>query len=179
MDNGGQESEVNKTNGHSTTGVPSGKPPEKHATTPVPNQPDLVITSRGKVVNKKGFQNLRRGGGDSKAMNEAKLEKRKQELPNLGEALIRVLSEEKDGKQALDIILQAMRSRATRGSEKAADLLLTRAYGASVMRLEDPLPLPVESISGFSIDIVDETKDQTKPKARKSSRTSKKRRRAK
>jgi hypothetical protein len=50
-------------------------------------------------------------------------------LPGLAELLAEVLAEEKDGLPAAKVILMALRSRATKGDVKAAELLMNRAYG--------------------------------------------------
>jgi len=116
----------------------------------LPGNDDMVITSRGKVVPKSQLEGLRIGG------KEGNKSKTGQGLPDLEQALVRVLSEEKNGRQALDAILEAMRSKATRGGERAAELLLTRAYGAAMLRLGDEAFIPVEPITGFTIDIAQE-----------------------
>jgi thioredoxin-like negative regulator of GroEL len=51
--------------------------------------------------------------------------------PDIGVALAKVLSEEKDGKTALDAILMALRSKAAKGDVRAAELLMDRAFGKS------------------------------------------------
>ena len=50
-------------------------------------------------------------------------------LPNLKEAIAKVLTEEKDGKQALEIILKALRAKAAKGDIRAAQELFDRGYG--------------------------------------------------
>jgi len=119
---------------------------------PVPGNDNLIITSRGKTADKRRMQNLKQGGSPGRGGKNGE-----KKLPDLNEALIRVLSEEKDGKQALEIILQSMRAKATRGSEKAADLLLNRAYGSHLMRLDEGMIIqPTEPITGFNINTAHE-----------------------
>jgi hypothetical protein len=50
-------------------------------------------------------------------------------LPDLNEALAKYLSEEKEGKTALEAVLMKLRQMATAGNLKAAEMLLDRAYG--------------------------------------------------
>jgi len=50
-------------------------------------------------------------------------------LPHLEKLLANVLGEEKDGKTAAEAILMALRSKATRGDVRAAEVLLERAFG--------------------------------------------------
>jgi alkylation response protein AidB-like acyl-CoA dehydrogenase len=49
-------------------------------------------------------------------------------LPDLKEAMAKVLGEEKDGRTALEAILAALRLKAARGDAKAAELLLKYTY---------------------------------------------------
>lgn len=53
-------------------------------------------------------------------------------MPNIKEALMLVLSEEKEGKIALEVILKALRSKAMKGDVRAAQELLDRAYGKAM-----------------------------------------------
>ena len=50
-------------------------------------------------------------------------------LPHLEELLANVLGQEKDGITAAEAILMALRSKATRGDVRAAEVLLERAFG--------------------------------------------------
>lgn len=54
---------------------------------------------------------------------------RPKKLPHLDELLANVLGEEKDGKTAAEVILMALRSKATKGDVRAAEVLLERAFG--------------------------------------------------
>jgi len=49
-------------------------------------------------------------------------------LPSLQEEMAKLLSEEKEGLNALSIILQILRREATKGNIRAIELLLKRAY---------------------------------------------------
>jgi hypothetical protein len=49
-------------------------------------------------------------------------------LPDLKEAMAKILGEEKDGKIALEAILAGLRAKAVRGDARAAELLLKYTY---------------------------------------------------
>ena len=50
-------------------------------------------------------------------------------LPDIREALAKVLADEKDGVTALEATLKALRAKAIRGDVRAAEALLDRAFG--------------------------------------------------
>ena len=52
-------------------------------------------------------------------------------LPDISEALKKVLNEEKDGIKALDAVLKSLRNKAIKGDVRAIQELLDRAYGKS------------------------------------------------
>ena len=52
-------------------------------------------------------------------------------LPDLSQAIAKVLAEEKDGMTALDAILAALRAKAAKGDVRAAQELLDRGFGKS------------------------------------------------
>jgi hypothetical protein len=52
-------------------------------------------------------------------------------LPDLSEAIARVLADEKDGKTALEAVLMALRAKAVKGDVRAAQELLDRGFGKS------------------------------------------------
>jgi hypothetical protein len=52
-------------------------------------------------------------------------------LPDIREAMARLLSDEKDGAVALDTMLAALRMKAESGDVRAAEVLLDRAFGKS------------------------------------------------
>ena len=57
-------------------------------------------------------------------------------LPDLREAMARVLAEEKDGLVALDAILKALRAKAIKGDVRAAQELLDRGFGKSKQQID-------------------------------------------
>jgi hypothetical protein len=57
-------------------------------------------------------------------------------LPDLKEAMAKLLNEEKDGKTALDAILAALRAKAAKGDVRAAQELLDRGFGRSKQTIE-------------------------------------------
>ena len=58
-------------------------------------------------------------------------------LPDLKEAIAKVLGEEKDGNSALEAILKAQRLKAAKGDTRAAEFLLDRGYGKAKQVIED------------------------------------------
>lgn len=50
-------------------------------------------------------------------------------LPDISEALAKILADEKDGRTALEQTLLALRAKAVRGDIRAAEALLDRAFG--------------------------------------------------
>jgi len=82
--------------------------------------------------------------------------KGKVKLPDIREALAKVLAEEKDGVTALEATLAALRAKATKGDIRAAEALLDRAFGKprqSIDHTSDGKPLP----SSIRIELVDPT----------------------
>jgi hypothetical protein len=57
-------------------------------------------------------------------------------LPDLKEAIAKILAEDKDGKTALDAILAALRAKAAKGDVRAAQELLDRGFGRSKQTIE-------------------------------------------
>jgi hypothetical protein len=77
-------------------------------------------------------------------------------LPDIREALAKVLAEESNGKTALEMTLNALRMKAVRGDIRAAEALLDRAFGKprqSIDHTSDGKPLP----SSIRIELVDPT----------------------
>lgn len=77
-------------------------------------------------------------------------------MPDIREALVKILAEEKDGYTALDAILAQLRAKAAKGDIKAAEVLLDRAYGKarqtidgniSVRKLEEMTDAELEAIA--------------------------------
>lgn len=54
---------------------------------------------------------------------------RPKKIPELDKLLAEVLGEKKDGIEAAQAILMALRAKATKGDVRAAEVLLDRAYG--------------------------------------------------
>lgn len=50
-------------------------------------------------------------------------------LPDISEALAKILADEKDGYTALEATLMALRAKAVKGDIRAAEALLDRAFG--------------------------------------------------
>jgi hypothetical protein len=59
-------------------------------------------------------------------------------LPSLQEEMAKLLSDEKDGMNALSLILQILRREATKGNIRAIELLLKRAYPESKNHDDEP-----------------------------------------
>lgn len=57
-------------------------------------------------------------------------------LPDIREALAKVLADEKDGMTALEATLSALRAKAVRGDVRAAEVLLDRAFGKSAQTVD-------------------------------------------
>lgn len=55
-------------------------------------------------------------------------------LPDIREAMALMLSEEKQGLNALQAVLMALRNKAVKGDVRAAQILLDRAYGSAVQK---------------------------------------------
>lgn len=75
-----------------------------------------------------------RNGGKLKSGNTINVGRPK--LPDLKEAMAKILGEEKDGRNALEAILAALRLKATRGDAKAAELLFKYTYQQPVQKVE-------------------------------------------
>lgn len=63
-------------------------------------------------------------------------------MPDLSEAIARVLADEKDGKTALEAVLMALRAKAVKGDVRAAQELLDRGFGKSKQIIEDVTTTP-------------------------------------
>jgi hypothetical protein len=62
---------------------------------------------------------------------------RPKKLPELDKLLADVLGEEKDGLSAAEVILKALRIKATKGDIRAAEILLERAYGKAKQTIDN------------------------------------------
>lgn len=72
---------------------------------------------------------------------------RPKKLPELDKLLADVLGEEKDGITAAEAILKALRSKATKGDIRAAEVLLDRGWGKAKQSMDitsggDKIELP-------------------------------------
>ena len=81
---------------------------------PNPNQSNLKPFKKGQSGNPKG----------------------RPRIPDLKAAIAKVLSEEKDGMDALEAVLKALRTRAIKGDVRAAQELLDRGYGKSKQSID-------------------------------------------
>ncbi len=57
-------------------------------------------------------------------------------LPDLNEAMARLLGGDKDGQTALDEVLAALRKKALQGDVRAMEVLLNRGYGMPKQKTE-------------------------------------------
>ena len=71
--------------------------------------------------------------GDDSRRNKAGRPK----LPDLKEAMAKVMAEEKDGMSALEAILKALRAKAAKGDVRAAQELLDRGYGKALQFIDN------------------------------------------
>lgn len=63
-------------------------------------------------------------------------------LPELDQLLAEVLGDEKEGKTAMEAILMRLRRDAMKNDNRAAEILLNRAYGQPKQSLEAKVHLP-------------------------------------
>ena len=61
---------------------------------------------------------------------------RPKKLPELDKLLADVLGEEKDGVEAVKVILMALRAKAAKGDVRAAEVLFDRAYGKAKQTMD-------------------------------------------
>lgn len=57
-------------------------------------------------------------------------------MPDLSEAISKLLNDEKDGQSALEAVLMALRNKAVKGDVRAIQELLDRGYGKSKQFIE-------------------------------------------
>ena len=79
-------------------------------------------------------------------------------LPDIKAAMAKVLAEEKDGMDALEAVLKALRTRAIKGDVRAAQELLDRGYGRSKQSIDHTTD--GEKITGFTVEVVDERENK-------------------
>lgn len=81
---------------------------------------------RNKMAGKGRIENFK---GENFRTNPERINRKgRPKLPSLQEEMAKILSEEKNGLNALSIILQILRREATKGNIRAIELLLKRAY---------------------------------------------------
>jgi len=73
-------------------------------------------------------------------------------LPDLSDAIAKILSEEKDGITALDAILSALRAKAAKGDVRAAQELLDRGFGKSKQSMD--LTTDGDKLTDFTVTVV-------------------------
>jgi hypothetical protein len=95
------------------------------------------ITGADGVPFKKGDPRINRAGRPLK-------------LPDLDSLLIDVLGEDMKGKEALKVILIALRKKAASGDVRACELLLDRAYGKLVTKKD--IDINFEALSEEDLD---------------------------
>mgnify|MGYP003402728802 CR=1 FL=1 len=81
-----------------------------------------------KKSNPKSLENLKRGNRFVKGQS-GNPKGRPKKLPSLEAALISVLGEIKDDKNAMEAIVMALRNKAIKGDVRAAEVLMERGYG--------------------------------------------------
>lgn len=84
---------------------------------------------------------------------------RPKKLPELDKLLADVLGEEKDGVTAVEVILKALRLKATKGDIRAAELLLDRGYGKVKQLIDNNVN--VTANKPIVIDWTDDNKSDT------------------
>lgn len=73
-------------------------------------------------------------------------------IPRLDILLADVLGEKKDGIEAAKAILMALRTKATKGDVRAAEVLLDRAYGKAKQEID--LSHKLEKDTVFKVEVV-------------------------
>ena len=86
---------------------------------------------------------------------------RPKKLPDLDSLLIDILGENLKGKEALKVVLLALRKKAASGDVRACELLLDRAYGKLVTKKD--IDINFEALSEENIDrIIDKLSNTEK-----------------
>jgi hypothetical protein len=75
---------------------------------------------------------------------------RPKKLPDLDALLIDVLAEKMQGKEALKVVLIALRTKALKGDVRAIELLLDRSYGK--LKVSKDIDLSFEQLSEEDLD---------------------------
>lgn len=108
-----------------------------------------------------GKANIRPEDGKPFKKNDPRInrEGRPKKLPELDTLLAEILSDEKDGKTAAEVILMTLRVKAIKGDIRAAELLLNRAYGKAKEYIEHSIS---EDITSKITTVYDEIKKHPK-----------------
>lgn len=77
---------------------------------------------------------------------------RPKKLPELDKLLADVLGEEKDGVSAAEVILKALRLKATKGDIRAAEVLLDRGYGKAKQIIDNNINVTKPIVIDWSDD---------------------------
>lgn len=83
---------------------------------------------------------------------------RPKKLPELDKLLADVLGEEKDGITAAEAILKALRSKATKGDIRAAEVLLDRGWGKAKQSID--IEATVSGIKSILIEPASKSKSK-------------------
>ena len=82
-------------------------------------------------------------------------------LPDLKEAIAKCLANEKDGKTALEKVLDALYAKALKGDVRAAQELLDRGFGKST----NTTKIEGDPITGITVEIVERNDKKSDSKA--------------
>jgi len=85
-----------------------------------------------------GRKNIKSEDGKPFTKNDPRInrEGRPKKLPELEVIIAEVLSKEKDGKTAVQQVIEALEAKAKKGDARAIELLLNRAYGKIPEKLD-------------------------------------------
>jgi len=81
-------------------------------------------------------------------------------LPDIREALAKILADEKDGYTALEATLMALRAKAVRGDIRAAEALLDRAFGKPKQAIDHTTGGDKMLPSAITIELVTHDNDE-------------------
>jgi hypothetical protein len=76
-------------------------------------------------------------------------------LPDIREAMAKVLADEKDGMQALEAVLKALRAKAVKGDVRAAEVLLDRAFGKATQQINANIKTETPIFTPIDLDVPD------------------------
>jgi|APGre2960657404_1045060.scaffolds.fasta_scaffold70636_2 hypothetical protein len=81
-------------------------------------------------------------------------------LPDIRDALAKILADEKDGYTALEATLMALRAKAVRGDIRAAEALLDRAFGKPKQAIDHTTGGDKMLPSAITIELVTHDNDE-------------------